>query len=115
LLVAGLYATNSQPKLFQEPDQFNVRRPEAIGKTMEKDACPMSKCLPNGFVAFGGGEDCRTQHRCLGEALLSVSVKLFLSQTLCHLDWTLVNADEVKKTTTPYMSPRILMKRTKRT
>jgi retinoid hydroxylase len=115
LLVAGLYATNSQPKLFPDPDQFNVRRPEAIGKAMGKGTCPMSKCLPYGFAAFGGGEDRRTQHRCLGEDLLALSVKLFLSQTLRHHDWILVNADEVKKAPTPYMSPSMLMKLTKRT
>lgn len=115
LLVAGLYATNSQPKLFPEPDQFNVRRPEAIGKAMGKGTCPMSKCLPYGFVPFGGGEDRRTQHRCLGEDLVSVSVKIFLSQAIRHHDWILVNSAEVKKAPAPYMSPRILMKITKRT
>ena len=114
LLVAGLYATNYQPKLFPESDQFNVRRSEAIGKAMAKSACPMSKCLPYGFVPFGGGEDRRTQHRCLGENLLSVSVKLFLSQTLRHHDWILVNADEVKKAPSPHLLPRMLMKLTKR-
>lgn len=114
LLVAGLYATNSQPKLFPEPDQFNVRRPEEIGKATGKATCPMSKCLPYGFVAFGGGEDRRTQHRCLGENLLALSVKLFLNQTLRHHDWVLANSDEVKKARTPYMSPRMLMKLTKR-
>ena len=114
LLVAGLYATNYQPKLFPELDQFNVHRPEAIGQARGQGACPMSKCLPYGFVAFGGGEDRRTQHRCLGENLLSLSVKLFLSQTLRQHDWILVNSDEVKKAPSPYMSPRMLMKLTKR-
>jgi len=114
LLVAGLYATNHQPKLFPEPDQFNVDRPEEISQATGRGACPMSKCLPYGFVAFGGGEDRRTQHRCLGEELLSVSVKLFLGQSLRHHDWILTNSAEVKKAPAPYMSPRMLMKITKR-
>lgn len=74
----------------------------------------MNIVLPYGFVAFGGGEDRRTQHRCLGENLLALSVKLFLNQTLRHHDWVLANSDEVKKARTPYMSPRMLMKLTKR-
>ncbi|MFW7378437.1 MAG: cytochrome P450 [Oligoflexus sp.] len=114
LLVAGLYATNSQPKLFPEPDRFNVRRPETIGQDKGDKTCPMSKCSPYGFVAFGGGEDRRTQHRCLGEELLSLSVKLFLAQALRHNDWSMINADEVKLAPTPYMAPRMLMKLSKR-
>ncbi len=108
LLVGGFYATNHLPSLHPEPDSFNPKRCQEwaaiLGK--EKEGCPFSKTRPHAFVAFGGGD--RMQgHRCLGEQVLYMAVKLLLARSLKGYKFTLVNAPEVKQAPSPYMAPQV--------
>lgn len=111
LLVGGYYATNHLPQLFPNPDAFNPKRCQEWAREAgkEKEGCPFSKTRPYAYVPFGGGD--RLQgHRCLGEQLLYMAVKLLLARCLSGYRCTVTNADEVKLAPSPYLAPTLRMR-----
>lgn len=111
LVVGGYYATNHLPSLFPEPDRFQPQRCQEWGKKPGKAAegCPFSRTRPYAYVPFGGG-DRLEGHRCLGEQLLYMTVKLLLARCLRGYRVTLLNEAEVRAFPSPYFAPQLRMR-----
>ena len=105
LLIAGLFATNHSPALYPSPLAFDPQRAERESSAGVA-ACPYSVSRPYGYAPFGGGD--RTNgHRCLGEPLLYMAVKLFLARILRAHTWELASPETVTKAPAPYLAERV--------
>jgi cytochrome P450 len=105
LLVAGLYATSHDPSFFPDPDTFDPERPQkkARASGASEAGCPFSLSARFSYLPFGGG-DKSTGHRCLGEQVVYLAMKLLLARIARDHRWTVVNMAEVKKAPSPYQA-----------
>ncbi len=106
LLVAGLYATNHDGVVYPAPDVFDPDRLERSKPTVDAPACPFSTVTPFTFVPFGGG-DRSTGHRCLGENLVYLALKLVLAKLAQRYAWALAEPELVGKMPAAYMAPDV--------
>jgi fatty-acid peroxygenase len=90
LVLGGFYATNHSPRIYAEAGDFNPARP----------GCPYSKSSPFTYVPFGGG-DARTGHRCLGEQLVYLTIKVILSRIARDYTWTAIRPEELQAVAYP--------------
>lgn len=114
LLIAGLYATNHDKAIYPVPDMFDPGRAERNAKAGDEAACPFSKSAPFGFVPMGGG-DRRTGHRCLGEQLVYVTMKLILQHAARGHAWFLCDPEAVRSMPAAYMAPKVCARFVKHT
>jgi cytochrome P450 len=74
--IAAIHVTMRDPAVWNDPDVFDPDRflPER-----------MAKVRPNSYVPHGAGP--RTGHKCPGEDIVAVAVKLMLALLLRHYEW----------------------------
>lgn len=90
LVLGGFHATNHSPRIYAEAGDFNPARP----------GCPYSKSSPFTYVPFGGG-DARTGHRCMGEQLVYLTIKMILSRIARNYTWTAIRPEELRAVAYP--------------
>lgn len=90
LVLGGFHATNHSPRIYAEAGDFNPARP----------GCPYSKSSPFTYVPFGGG-DARTGHRCMGEQLVYLTIKVILSHIARDYTWTTIRPEELRAVAYP--------------
>jgi cytochrome P450 len=90
LVLGGFHATNHSPHIYADAGDFNPARP----------GCPYSKSSLFTYVPFGGG-DARTNHRCLGEQLVYLTIKTILSRIIRDYTWTAIRPEELQAVAYP--------------
>lgn len=81
-VIGCVHASMHDPRTFQDPETFN---PDRFGPGRTEGA------VPNAYVAHGGGP--RDGHRCTGEALADVHLKLFTAALARDYAWELPPQD----------------------
>lgn len=92
-VLAGFYATNHSSRVYRDPDDFDPAR----------SGCPYSKSSRFTYVPFGGG-DARTGHRCLGEQLVYLTVKVIVSCIAREYTWTAISPDDLRAGSYPHLA-----------
>ena len=81
-MIGAIHINMRNPEVFDDPDDFDPER-----FTPEREAA----LPPGSFVAHGAGE--RNHHRCPGEDMVTIAVKIYLTLLLRKLDWTIPAQD----------------------
>lgn len=109
LIVAGFHATNMDNHLFSNAQKLDPDRAIEFEKLKNEKSCPFSKFRKNAYVPFGGGS--RTSgHRCLGEPLLYLIMKTFVTILVKDYNWTVLNTSEIMRYPSPHLANRVLVK-----
>jgi len=85
-VLALLYGTNQDPKVYSNEDKFDPARFSERGEDT-KAKCPLFAYVPQ-----GGGDPEKT-HRCVGELLIRNVAKLTLVQLIGLYEWKLPQQD----------------------
>jgi len=80
--MGGIHVNMRNPDVFPDPDRFDPDRFEAVSEA----ALP-----PGSYVPHGDGQS--THHRCPGENIVTVAVKVYLTLLLRKAEWTIPEQD----------------------
>jgi cytochrome P450 len=81
-MIGAIHINMRNPDVFDDPDAFDPER-----FTPEREAA----LAPGSYVAHGAGE--RNHHRCPGEDMVTIAIKMYLTLLLRKVDWTLPAQD----------------------
>ena len=81
-LIGAIHINQRNPNVFEDADTFDPSR-----FTPDREAA----MAPGSYVPHGDGE--RNHHRCPGEDMVTIAIKLYLTLLLRKLDWSLPAQD----------------------
>jgi cytochrome P450 len=81
-MIGAIHINMRNPDVFEDPDTFDPER-----FTPEREAA----LAPGSYVPHGAGE--RNHHRCPGEDMVTIAVKIYLTLLLRKVDWTIPAQD----------------------
>ncbi len=81
-MIGAIHINMRNPEVFDEPDTFE---PDRFAPDRE------AALAPGSYVPHGDGE--RNHHRCPGEDMVTIAVKIYLTLLLRKVDWTLPSQD----------------------
>jgi cytochrome P450 len=81
-MIGAIHINMRSPEVFEEPDTFDPDR-----FLPDREAA----LAPGSYVAHGDGE--RNHHRCPGEDMVTIAIKMYLTLLLRKLTWTLPAQD----------------------
>jgi cytochrome P450 len=81
-MIGAIHINMRNPDVFDDPDTFDPER-----FTPEREAA----LAPGSYVPHGAGE--RNHHRCPGEDMVTIAVKIYLTLLLRKVDWTIPAQD----------------------
>ncbi len=81
-MIGAIHINMRNPDVFDDPETFDPAR-----FTPEREAA----LAPGSYVPHGAGE--RNHHRCPGEDMVTIAVKIYLTLLLRKVDWTIPAQD----------------------